>query len=158
MTPAEVLFGFEGRISRGMFNACMAAIGAAVLVDRFVVFDVAPLVLPAGFYPMLVVFGTLFAGTVLLLAASAVAVKRLHDLGRSGFGFVGFVLLPLAVAAIDHALWQSAAVHFGALGLVAWGLTDLMFARGEPGENRYGRDPLEGIADLDDEFAEAEAG
>ena len=146
------MFGFEGRISRGMFNMCMAALAAAVAVDRFVVFDVAPLVISPGFYPMLVLFGAIFAGALLLWAASAVAVKRLHDLGRSGYGFFGLVLLPLLAIAIDAAAWQSPVVHYGALALIAWGLTDLMLARGEDGPNRFGRDPLEGV---EPDYAEA---
>ena len=155
MTPAEVLFGFEGRISRGMFNVCTAALLAAVAVDRFVVFDVGPLVIAPGFYPMLVLFGAIFAGALLLWAASAVAVKRLHDLGRSGYGFAALVLLPLAVLAIDAALWHSPVIHFSALAVIAWGLTDLMLAHGEDGPNRFGRDPLEGLRP---DYLEAEAG
>lgn len=150
MTATEMLLGFEGRISRGLFNAMLALIGIAALADQVVVFRIAPLLLPPGILPMIVLFGVIFGGAVALLAVSALAAKRLHDLDRSGWHFVGFVLAPLAGLFVNDAILHATAAHFGLLALIAWGVSDLVLAPGVPGPNRFGRDPLEGLSAISD--------
>lgn len=61
-------------------------------------------------------------GLVLLLPGLAVAVRRLHDLGRSGWWLL-ISLVPL----------------IGVLVLLVWDCR-----RGTPGPNRHGPDPLSG--------------
>lgn len=145
MHAAEVLLGFEGRVSRGLFNALMALLAVAIVAQQVLVFDLAPLVIPDGFRPMLFLFGFVFSGAVFTLMVSAIAVKRLHDLDRSGYGFLVLVLVPLAVMGVNALVGPSEPIRYACLAVIAWGCTDLMLANGTPGPNRYGADPLDGV-------------
>ncbi len=142
-----LLFSFEGRIRRQHFW-----IGWLILLGAGVV---------AGWIPVL---GGLI-GLLLIWPNLAIAVKRLHDMGQSGWlvaipwvvtivalfvgiGTVGFSALanaaaleqedPAAIfALIAPAMGMLAVIFLINLGFLLWiGLTP-----GTNGENRYGSDP-----------------
>ncbi|MBP6557982.1 MAG: DUF805 domain-containing protein [Flavobacterium sp.] len=82
----------------------------ATVLDSALGFNFAPL--PYGYLYVLVALASFLPGL-------AVAVRRLHDVGKSGW-FYFIVLIPLV-----GAIW----------------LLVLFFTEGEQGENKYGADP-----------------
>src|SRR5215831_11377861 len=104
----RVFVSFRGRIARSTFWWSAIALGAAFVV-LFVFLEA-----------MLGRASTLVLYPPLLWGAAALAVKRLHDRGKSGW-WLAIVLIPIL-----GPLWL-----FIALGLRA----------GTAGENQYGDDP-----------------
>lgn len=77
-----------------------------------------------------------------LLPLAAVYVRRLHDVNRSGWWLLSFVVLPcgfLIAAILDWAGALLALVGF--IGTVYVGIIS-MVRRGTIGDNKYGPDPL----------------
>ena len=110
------IFSFKGRANRAWYFW-------HVLLDDVVIFSMVI---------ALVVLGTVLGNPIIVLpligaiiaatwAAIAITVKRLHDLGRPGWHWFLFGI-PL---------------YNVYLGLV------LLFQKGTPGPNQYGRDPLQ---------------
>ena len=85
-----------------------------------------------------------FLPMLLLVAASlAVVVRRLHDRGKSGFWALLFVGLPALAGLAAGAGGDGSAgpLALVGLGLSLWGLVEIGFLRGTPGENQYGLPP-----------------
>ena len=86
-----------------------------------------------------------FAGLAISALQIAPTVKRLHDVGRAGWWFVPYFVLPalLLVIAVNT---PNAALYvltsFAGLMIILWAIFELGVVRGPPGANRYGRDPL----------------
>ena len=83
----------------------------------------------------------------LALAALQIAptVKRLHDVGRSGWWFFPYVVLPgvlyyVAVSTGNNIVFVLAS--FAGLILAMWVIFELGFVKGSARDNRYGHDPL----------------
>jgi uncharacterized membrane protein YhaH (DUF805 family) len=96
-------------------------------------------------------FGLLGVLAGFIYASVGVAVRRLHDRGKSGWWLILFQGLPMLVGATQlaiesefgqQALLQTAIVFLAlalvSLGVSAWGLIEIGFLRGQPGDNRYG--------------------
>jgi uncharacterized membrane protein YhaH (DUF805 family) len=88
----------------------------------------------------------LVAGPI-IISATAIAVKRLHDRNRTGWWLLGSYL-PV-VAGIGIANWpvlqESIRMLVGTLvvfPLLVWAFIDLGCRRGTIGPNRYGGDPV----------------
>lgn len=116
---------YSGRASRSEFWLWVVAYLGAVLIAG--VFD-------ASTFPHR--HGGLFSGLLGLAAflpSTAVAARRLHDTGRSGWWQLLW-LIPL----------------FGQLILIFW-----WSQRGEPGVNRFGADPLDPFAPTDESFVDS---
>ncbi len=113
MKLTRLLFWFRGRIARGRFWGGTLLLGLTFFV--LFVFLKAEM----GEHGALVLYPFFF------WIAVALAVKRLHDRGRSAWWLLT-ALIPI----------------IGALWLIA----ELFFRRGAPGENQYGADPLEAEA------------
>lgn len=107
----RLLVGFRGRLSR--FTWWVASVMVIVIFAVLFVFieDTAGRPMTLMLYPFV------------LWPLLALAVKRMHDRGRSSF------LLLAAVIPILGPLWL---------------LFELGLCVGTPGENQYGADPLEG--------------
>ncbi|MGD9923824.1 MAG: DUF805 domain-containing protein [Pseudorhodoplanes sp.] len=126
--------GFSGRIGRAQWWYGMLGIAFTIAVMFAIVIW--------SDHPLLAVPLVLFV----FVSVYALAVKRLHDRGRSGFWSLVFIFLPGVIDRIsdrltDHgALWWVLAVLSLALGL--WGLLELGVLRGTDGNNDYGPDPL----------------
>ena len=115
MDALSEIFSFQGRANRAWY------IGH-VIVDDFVILSLIVLMLVLGVVtgtPLFVLplVGVLFGAVV---AATAVSVKRLHDLNMSGWHLLG-MMIPI------YNLY---------LGL------KMVFVRGTTGPNRFGNDPL----------------
>jgi uncharacterized membrane protein YhaH (DUF805 family) len=110
------LFSFEGRVNRAWYFW-------HVLLDDLVIFTtvLALMVVGAVVGTPLVLLPLVGAALAGIWAATAVTVKRFHDLGRSGWHTLG-LLVPL------YGLY---------LGIV------LIFQKGIEGPNQYGPDPLQ---------------
>lgn len=118
----EFLFSSAGRLSRAPFIACSAALIFLAWLCEAAASD---LVIMLVAYPLL-----LFCG-------AAVASKRLHDRGRSGW-WATLVLLALA------AVWNDSRsfLRFPAWLVLAWAAVELGAMPGEQGSNRFGPNPL----------------
>lgn len=115
MDTLSELFSFQGRANRAWYilhtvidDAVILAIVLAMIVMGFVV-GIPILILPLA--------GVLIGGVV---AATAVSVKRLHDLGMSGWNVLG-----MCVPFYN--------IYLG---------FKMFLVRGTLGPNRYGPDPL----------------
>lgn len=149
MAPGDVFFGFEGRISRRLFLACAGLVVATAAAIRGALSEVAPSVLSPGAVIMATVIGSIliFGGT--LTSMSALIVKRLHDLQRPGEGAVFTFVLPSLVATLVHTLQGFGldavplfTMKVASLLVLAWSLSDLLFAEGTEGPNAFGPDPV----------------
>jgi uncharacterized membrane protein YhaH (DUF805 family) len=86
-----------------------------------------------------------------LVGNVAIAVRRLHDRGKSGWWVVPLILLPQLIslglsaqtAAAASPLVTLAASLLG-IGLSVWGWVEIGFRRGKPDANRYGEAPAVG--------------
>ena len=109
---------FRGRARRSeywyfaLFNFIFAIV--AMLLDNLIgtTFDIEGVPIPYGYIYLLYVLAVFIPGL-------AVAVRRLHDVGKSGW-FLLIVLIPL----------------IGAIWLLV-----LYFTDGQPGENKWGPNP-----------------
>lgn len=115
MDALSEIFSFQGRANRAWY------IGH-VIVDDFVIFGLVVLMFVLGMVtgtPLFILpLAGVFVGAV--VAATAVSVKRLHDLDMSGWHLLG-MMVPI------YNLY---------LGL------KMVFVRGTTGPNRFGNDPL----------------
>ena len=109
------LFSFEGRANRAWYFW-------HILLDDLVMFTLAMVFIVLMIATGTPLFAVPLAGVVIggIWAGVAVTVKRLHDLDRPGWQW-WLLLVPLVNIYI---------------GLV------LLFAKGTPGPNQFGRDPL----------------
>jgi uncharacterized membrane protein YhaH (DUF805 family) len=138
------LVSFRGRASRkrfwllsfGYFLGFM--LGAAAFITLITAFDVEPggpaVTLAAG---VIVAFYM-----VLVWLSSAVAVRRLHDRGKTGYWlllYYGGPNLTSHVSGLDAAGLVLLVIT---LGISVWALVDLGILRGESGSNAFGHDPL----------------
>ncbi len=126
--------GFSGRISRkqwwlGMLGV-MAALGMliAIAVSTASWWLALPFILfvPVSLY--------------------ALAARRLHDRGRSGWWTLVFLWIPGVLDRVSDRLTEESPlwwvlVLIGSV-LTIWGLIELGFRRGTDGENDYGPDPV----------------
>lgn len=142
------LFSTGGRIARAQFWLAVliyflitvVAGAAALFIITAPPSELAALVLYVG--------GGLLFG-LMFFSAMAVTIKRLHDRDKIGWWNVPLVVLPCLLLGASNGivsdstaevLWLIATV----LGL--WGLIELGCRRGSGGPNRFGADPLEGLA------------
>lgn len=83
---------------------------------------------------------------LVFVSVYGLAVKRLHDRGKSGWWSLLFIFMPGLLDRItdrlteDTALWWVLVLIGSALSI--WGLIELGFRRGTDGDNDYGPDPL----------------
>jgi uncharacterized membrane protein YhaH (DUF805 family) len=137
-------FSFKGRASRkrywllsfGYFLCFM--LGSAVFVTLSITLDlksndpILPII--AG------VIGAFYL--VLVWSSSAIAVRRLHDRGKTGYWLLLYYGAPNLTshnAGLDPAGLVFLAIT---LGISVWALVDLGILRGDAGSNAFGPDPL----------------
>ncbi len=127
------LFSFRGRISRDAFLAFLA--GAICIFPLLTVF--------AAFSPVV-----LFLIFLAVYIGSCVAVKRFHDTGTSGWWIGAVLFVSICVLAVLTEVlslpFRSPILIYAVLTL--YGLLVLFclyscFAKGDIGENAYGKEP-----------------
>ncbi|GLH80373.1 DUF805 domain-containing protein [Bradyrhizobium sp. SSBR45G] len=134
----NLLFGFDGRIARTQYWLSFPIIGVMNLL-ALMLFGLLGWLL-SGYIAIGV---TIIAWILIFNAGLAVAVKRLHDRGKSG----GWLLLYYVAPILLHlaAGWLEAgaiAFEFASAALIVWAIVELGFLPGKVGENAYGPDPL----------------
>jgi len=157
----DFLFSFRGRLGRGSFwlyNAIAVPLLAVLVVALWVYALSVPGAYenggptpfpgdPLGIAGAVLFFALLAA---ILLAGTAITVRRLHDRDRAWWWILVFLLAPDVILTLAEILDESGAANesllfilqFAALALVVWGAIELGFLRGTVGANRYGPDPL----------------
>ena len=137
---ARELLRFDGRVSRLDYwrrVLLLTASLALILVVGIVAVMAAGPVGGLVFLAMAPVF----------LASIANSVRRLHDRGRGWLWAGLFLIGPWTMAAIANDMfgqgaWLPAFVaSLVSLGVNLWGLVEIGFRRGKPGDNRYGPAP-----------------
>ena len=75
-------------------------------------------------------------------ASAAIAVRRLHDRGKSGFWLLLYYAAPSWIS--KNAGLDAAGMVFLliSLGITIWAVVDLGILRGDAGPNAFGTDPL----------------
>jgi uncharacterized membrane protein YhaH (DUF805 family) len=131
-------FGFSGRANRAkwwlvtLLNVLIISVftGAAVAVNTLALWGVFVVAL-----------------IVVWVSSVAVAIRRLHDRGKSGWWVLVFIFVPGVLNGIGSRLGDPMLmIIMGVAGLAisVWALVELGFLRGTPGDNAYGPDPLRG--------------
>ncbi len=94
-----------------------------------------------------------------IMGLLALCVKRLQDRGKSGWwlaalygiSFIGVTAMQLGLTqAGGHLTVIGEALLFGTIGMTLWFFVYLGFLKGTTGENRFGPDPLERMANDSD--------
>ena len=151
-------FGFGGRVNRARFWLYYA-LALPALAVLFVVFFLYAMSFPGAYEnggptPLptdpLGIVGAIawaLANILLLIGGFAIAVRRLHDRGKSGWWLLVFAVLPDVLYAGAEYLQETNAGNVGsaafllsffALALWVWGLLELGVLRGTVGDNRFG--------------------
>jgi uncharacterized membrane protein YhaH (DUF805 family) len=131
------LFSSSGRSDRGRFWNVAALLGIASAVVRLIIqgFGDNPIVLV--FVPVLIVMAVIGVNN---------SIKRLHDLGRSGWWWPAPLGLSIVGGGVGAALTATSQVLglviaiFSALATIAFVIA-LGVLRGDPGANRFGPPP-----------------
>lgn len=136
MSLFSLFLSFRGRISRKQWWLGMLGVVIAIILMIAIAFWTAIWVLALPFI--------LFVPVALY----ALAAKRLHDRGKSGWWTLVFIFIPGVLDRITDRLTEESPlwwvlVLIGSV-LTIWGLIELGFRRGTDGENDYGPDPLAG--------------
>ena len=135
---ARLWFGFRGRANRAKWwlvtalNVVIIAVftGVAVAVDSVALWSVFVIAL-----------------LVVWVSSVAIAIKRLHDRGKSGWWVLVFIFAPGLLQGIGTRLGDPVSLMVlgvASLAISIWALVELGFLRGTPGDNAYGPDPLRG--------------
>jgi uncharacterized membrane protein YhaH (DUF805 family) len=137
------VFVFKGRIARRRYWS-LTLLYVSALVLGFAAFIATGILLDAksadALTPVMVCIGVVFLLTM-SVAISGIAVRRLHDRGKTGYWLLLYYAMPswlIMNAGTDGAGLVIAAA---ALGAVLWAVTDLGVLRGEAGSNAFGPDP-----------------
>lgn len=141
MSLIELYFGFHGRIGRKTF--WLASLVPST-IQAIVWIGYQSLPIPP---PMLA-----FAAGVAAFAMAMLNAKRLHDVGKSGWWQLIFLLsIPLIIGAYLALFWNSPVVAL-ALSVSAmvtslaglWIVIQMWFYQGTPGDNDFGPAPIYG--------------
>jgi len=83
----------------------------------------------------------------LWVSSVAIAIRRLHDRGKSGWWVLVFIFVPGLLQGIGSRLGDPLPMMIlsvAGLAVSIWALVELGFLRGTQGDNAYGPDPLRG--------------
>jgi len=136
----RTIFSFQGRVARLPYLGYSLLVGLLACLIIVIVSIIAAITSshdPLGPLVMLIVVG-LMVGVMTIWAGFALIIKRLHDLGLSGLHLIVIVLMGLSATALqDVAPTISILLSVVTLGVHLF----LIFAPGQPGQNRFGPAP-----------------
>lgn len=130
-------FSFQGRTNRQRYWLTTLAMYVAVL-----------LALLPGLIPVVGWVFSLVAVAAFIVASVALAVRRLHDRGKSGWWLVA-MYVPLLLLSVLRAILEASNPDVGAgfsvltLPFSLWIFVELGCLKGTTGPNRFGPDPLQ---------------
>jgi uncharacterized membrane protein YhaH (DUF805 family) len=136
-------FTYQGRADRGEFAAILI-IAASILAGIVTITHFAPYPSNPTRAVLAISFGLLILAFVLLAA-----VRRLHDLDKSGQWMWIFAGVPVALEQLHGRLphgYGPPATVFVEAGILIWGIVTLVFTNGTDGPNRFGPDPRQATA------------
>jgi uncharacterized membrane protein YhaH (DUF805 family) len=156
----QYLFGFSGRLNRRRYWLFIPVSLGYVLVGFALAIPYMLIEHPTGDHPLsplgmltIGMFGIVVAAFI--VSTFSIYVQRLHDRNKSAWWLVPFVLFPNVMQVfLDHRddLIEkippilAAVLVIAAAALALWAFVELGLLRGTVGANRYGPDPLAGIA------------
>jgi uncharacterized membrane protein YhaH (DUF805 family) len=156
-----VFFGFNGRFNRGkywLFSVLALAVTGFLTVLMIYMFPIPEEVIASLKSETLqegIVYLVLVAPSVTFLyISSAISVKRLHDRNRSGWWAILYLGLPallalimgIAAGAKETLEGWPAALMIPYFILLIVTFVELACLKGTTGPNKYGPDPLAGLA------------
>ncbi|BCJ92000.1 DUF805 domain-containing protein [Terrihabitans soli] len=149
MKLLTLLYSFYGRIGRGSYW-----LGVAIILAVCVLLWLsASLTAPSGSAPEIYTQAiSLFLFMLLLLVPvwAALGTKRLHDRGKRGWWLLAFYPLPVLLFWFASARQEPIVPLMILSGmLLLWGVIELGFLPGTPGENAYGPNPSTGLTGQD---------
>lgn len=134
MNLLNLYFTIRGRLSRSQYWLGMLGVAIAAAIMFAIVW--------LSSYPLLALPFILFV----FVSVYTLAIKRLHDRGKSGWWTLVFLLVPGTLDRMSDkltegtVLWWVLVIAGSVLSL--WGLIEVGFRRGTAGDNHYGPDPL----------------
>lgn len=128
-------FGFKGQIGRAKYWLLLLFWAVAIVsTGPFLI----KLVDQESTTLQSVILFALFA--LISISIMSIVVRRLHDLGKSGWWYVLYILVPktgIAFSGADPGTDTQTAV-LAVCGIIAlWAFLDLGFVRGKMGDNKY---------------------
>jgi uncharacterized membrane protein YhaH (DUF805 family) len=143
----ELLFGFQGRITRLRYwlGYC-----TWIVIGVLVYFALKVLIVATDLGAATVMFWGMGLLVLVPFIVSSIAInlRRLHDRDKSGWWLLVFYLVPVALAVFAQAAVGSSPVssvtkvaEYGTLALQFWMIVELGFLPGTRGGNQYGEDP-----------------
>jgi uncharacterized membrane protein YhaH (DUF805 family) len=144
----RLLFDPRGRIGRGWYWLGTFAVLAFCVIVMVLGGALAPSGAEPTYHFIVMVMTVLMIFVIVTFAA--IGAKRLHDRGRNALWLILFYLAPAALFWFGTARQEpSLAMMAASAALFLWGLIELGFLPGTPGENAYGRDPTRGLTAQD---------
>ena len=134
----QLLFHFNGRVNRANYWLSLLIYLAALLFLYILGVVVGALIGIPDVATLL--FVVAFVGVV--ISATAVAVKRLHDRNKSGWWLLLFYGVPSMLGGIGRYAGYEPVFQLAGTLLSIWALVELGILRGTRGRNNYGSDPL----------------
>ena len=135
---------FRGRIGRRRYWA-LTLLYVFALFAGMAAFVAAGILTNAGSSDaitlVMVPIGIIFLLSMTVLIAS-VGVRRLHDRGKSGFWLILYYSLPMWMTKSFGLEPVGVTFLVVGVGILAWGIVDLVVLRGEAGTNVFGPSPL----------------
>lgn len=154
------LFSFQGRINRAkawlFFTLLLIAEGVLAAIGRVAIWigdalDTSQALALTDDIVMVLVY---VVGAAINVALIAVAVRRMHDRGKSGWWVLGYSCASLVCAVASNTLANNAYANeqgpsdpgmllmVGALAVFVWFFVELLVLPGTEGPNPFGPDPL----------------
>jgi uncharacterized membrane protein YhaH (DUF805 family) len=135
----DVLFGFDGRISRSTYWRAWVA---WVLLSLLAV----PVFILTSWIPYIAICFWVVALILMLNSYIAVSKKRLHDRGKSARWLLLFFLGPVVLEIVARSGGPLGYVcNVAASAISIWMIVELGCLAGAVGPNKYGPDPLAGL-------------
>jgi uncharacterized membrane protein YhaH (DUF805 family) len=143
----ELLFGFQGRITRLRYWLSYCT---WIVIGVLVYFALKVLIVATDLGAATVMFWGMGLLVLVPFIVSSIAInlRRLHDRDKSGWWLLVFYLVPVALAVFAQAAVGSSpessvtkVAEYGTLALQFWMIVELGFLPGTRGGNQYGEDP-----------------
>lgn len=137
-------FVFGGRIGRRQYWLLSITYLLALAVSGGALIWLAILLSEQSSPIVMLPFGAVAVVAIgaLTVASMSVAVRRLHDRGKTGFWLLAYYIVPGWTAERAGFTGEGLVFLLLTIGIVVWSVVDLGILRGDRGSNAFGSDPL----------------